>query len=996
MIDKKQIELLVEKKFTALMSQKKSLAAVPPITKWSNTTNFPVIDLPDTPYSVMGLYAGGNAKFPLTSPILGVDNCISGANMTLDKSSVPGSIIFASSGGSGSTTPAAQCSFDVKANTTHTATGPGGFTPIVVDPSAFTARVEINTNAAIFSIASTNTPGLQSTLVGARNFNVEFFVSLKGTGATQNQYLFTLSTWNGSFSTDTTYISVADLDSTTAEFTVPVGGIISLSQNDLVFVSVKNLTTPSADIIITNCVGKMVDTTINGLADSDQLTQGANHWFLTQNGGVTYQNISGSLIVGNLVQANTTGGQLIDSGIAQNNVVLASTDQTISGFKAFTAASVLFQPGLSGGFTSILGSTHNIRTSIGDHFDTTYTAEGNSGASVCMTESSGINYDDPAGSSGFFLQAILNKGSLSYLHRLVGANATQGTRVLWGNDSGASKIDNFSINTSYLANPYLGALVEVASTTQGTLLSRMTNAQMNAVNVSDTPTSLLLYTTDSTVGFKYWDGVWNTVLSNANVTGDVIFSASGIGTIADNAITPSKVSNDEYSIDINGVSTFSSRISTLNSSTAASFYLLAAPSSSTSFQEPVMCPGIYLNPNTNAITATTFIGALTGNADTATIASGASAGSITNAMLAGSIDLASKVTGNLLFANGGFGFNTATTGDLFYASAANTPGKLADVATGQVLTSGGIGAAPAYSATPTLSQISLGAAQTQAITTAFSSRGANSTIANSAAWYSAADQYPVIQVSGYAHTNNFINFDAYFDGANYRGSVNGSAAQIAKTSTALVINYSGGVTQGTTMTWSSALSINSLAGGVTAPVSLSTPLITLTGATSELQMANGGQMLAKNSGGTYEGFMFPRFSDNKMYIDIGSAGLVWRQNGGTTAFTMDNLGNVTYAQGDVSVGVAGKGYNIKGGSNARIGTATLVAGTVTVTNTSVLANDYISVTYRTISGATGVLVAPISSITAGSGFVINSLTAGGLTVNISDVSTVQYVIDRAV
>lgn len=52
----------------------------------------------------------------------------------------------------------------------------------------------------------------------------------------------------------------------------------------------------------------------------------------------------------------------------------------------------------------------------------------------------------------------------------------------------------------------------------------------------------------------------------------------------------------------------------------------------------------------------------------------------------------------LPFAQGGFGFTTATTGDIFYASGSNTPGKLADVATGSILTSGGIGVAPAWTA----------------------------------------------------------------------------------------------------------------------------------------------------------------------------------------------------------------------------------------------------------------------------------------------------------
>ena len=51
--------------------------------------------------------------------------------------------------------------------------------------------------------------------------------------------------------------------------------------------------------------------------------------------------------------------------------------------------------------------------------------------------------------------------------------------------------------------------------------------------------------------------------------------------------------------------------------------------------------------------------------------------------------------------------NAATTGDILYASGTNTVGALSDVATGQVLTSGGVGAAPSYSANPTVSSVVL-------------------------------------------------------------------------------------------------------------------------------------------------------------------------------------------------------------------------------------------------------------------------------------------------
>src|SRR5258706_13357307 len=53
-------------------------------------------------------------------------------------------------------------------------------------------------------------------------------------------------------------------------------------------------------------------------------------------------------------------------------------------------------------------------------------------------------------------------------------------------------------------------------------------------------------------------------------------------------------------------------------------------------------------------------------------------------------------------AQGGTGIASFTVGDLVYASGATTLAKLSDVAMGQILVSGGVGVAPAWSASPTL------------------------------------------------------------------------------------------------------------------------------------------------------------------------------------------------------------------------------------------------------------------------------------------------------
>jgi hypothetical protein len=62
----------------------------------------------------------------------------------------------------------------------------------------------------------------------------------------------------------------------------------------------------------------------------------------------------------------------------------------------------------------------------------------------------------------------------------------------------------------------------------------------------------------------------------------------------------------------------------------------------------------------------------------------------------GKVGLTTHVSGTLAPTNGGTGLSTATTGDLLYASGTNTWASLADVATGNALISGGVGVAPSW------------------------------------------------------------------------------------------------------------------------------------------------------------------------------------------------------------------------------------------------------------------------------------------------------------
>lgn len=74
----------------------------------------------------------------------------------------------------------------------------------------------------------------------------------------------------------------------------------------------------------------------------------------------------------------------------------------------------------------------------------------------------------------------------------------------------------------------------------------------------------------------------------------------------------------------------------------------------------------------------------------------------------GKVGLTTHISGVLPVANGGTNLASYAVGDLIYADGATSLARLADVATGQVLASGGVGVAPAYTGSPTLTLVSVG------------------------------------------------------------------------------------------------------------------------------------------------------------------------------------------------------------------------------------------------------------------------------------------------
>lgn len=100
-----------------------------------------------------------------------------------------------------------------------------------------------------------------------------------------------------------------------------------------------------------------------------------------------------------------------------------------------------------------------------------------------------------------------------------------------------------------------------------------------------------------------------------------------------------------------------------------------------------------------------------------------------------------------------------------------------------------------------------------------------------------------------------------------------------------------------------------------------------------------------------------------------------------TFLSRSAAGILSVTTGSFSVTTAGQGLAVKEGSNAKQGTATLTAGSVVVSNTSVTANSRILLTSQVDGGTPGFL--RVSARTAGTSFTITSSSG-------TDTSTVAY------
>jgi hypothetical protein len=153
------------------------------------------------------------------------------------------------------------------------------------------------------------------------------------------------------------------------------------------------------------------------------------------------------------------------------------------------------------------------------------------------------------------------------------------------------------------------------------------------------------------------------------------------------------------------------------------------------------------------------------------------------------------------------------------------------------------------------------------------------------------------------------------------------------------------------------------------------------GLLSSQQSSSTNVVLSQNLAGTATFDSFRLTADGSMNIGPGTAArdTTWGRYGVAQIGTTDS---------DIVIAMLGKGLKIKEGTNARMGTAILASGTITVANTSVTANTRIFVGQHTPGTLANVGAPYVSVVTAGTGFTIKSTNA-------SDNSTVSYVLIEA-
>jgi hypothetical protein len=326
---------------------------------------------------------------------------------------------------------------------------------------------------------------------------------------------------------------------------------------------------------------------------------------------------------------------------------------------------------------------------------------------------------------------------------------------------------------------------------------------------------------------------------------------------------------------------------------------------------------------------------------------------------------------------GGTGQTSYAVGDLLYASGTTALSKLADVATGNALISGGVATAPSWG------KIGLTTHVTGTLPVANGGTGITSFGTGVATWLGTPSSANLrAALTDETGTGAAVFADTPTLVTPVIGAATGTSVNLSSTATASAFIPTGSTVPANGMYLSAANTLdfatntaNRLRINATGDVGVNcTPVATVPLRVQAAGLNDAGLEVQRTGSAEISILSYNRssaaYTDTKVVTNEFSV-----STGGSNERLRIN------SVGQVAAQTVGRGLSVKEGSNCKQGTATLVAGTVVVNNTSVTASSRIFLTSQADGGTPGFL--RVSARTAATSFTITSSNA-------ADTSTVAY------